>query len=132
MPTRVRITWRAKQAGYIRSPAGPSLVIIAKSSSREPRPGQGTEGGCIGTGKLESKPVFWIRPPMLPSLRTNLDFMPSPVRDKPGLMIRDPFQYSDAALIIPPALVACLECFDGQHSELDLREFLVRLTGDLK
>src|SRR3989442_1242177 len=69
---------------------------------------------------------------MLPSLRTNLDFMPSPVRDKPGLMIRDPFQYSDAALIIPPALVACLECFDGQHSQLDLREFLVRLTGDLK
>ena len=69
---------------------------------------------------------------MLPSLRTNLDFMPSPVADRPGLTIRDPFQYSDTTLIIPPALVACLEFFDGQHGELDLREFLVRLTGNLE
>jgi AmmeMemoRadiSam system protein B len=69
---------------------------------------------------------------MLPRLRTNLDFMPSPVPEKPGLLIRDPFRYSDATLIIPPALVACLEFFDGRSGELDLREFLVRLTGDLK
>jgi hypothetical protein len=68
---------------------------------------------------------------MLPRLRTNLDFMPSPVPEKPGLLIRDPFRYSDATLIIPPALVACLEFFDGRSGELDLREFLVRLTGDL-
>ena len=69
---------------------------------------------------------------MLPRLRINLDFMPSPVPDKPGLLIRDPFQYSDATLIIPPALVAGLEFFDGRHGEPDLREFLVRLTGDLQ
>lgn len=68
---------------------------------------------------------------MLPRLRTNLDFFPSPVPDKPGLLIRDPFQYSDVTLIIPPALVGCLECFDGEQSELDLREYLVRLTGEL-
>jgi AmmeMemoRadiSam system protein B len=69
---------------------------------------------------------------MLPRLRANLDFMPSPVPEKPGLVIRDPFHYSDATLIVPPALVACLEFLDGQHRELDLREFLVRLTGDLQ
>lgn len=69
---------------------------------------------------------------MLPRLRTNLDFLPSPFPDKPGLVIRDPFQYSDATLIIPPLLVACLEWFDGAHTELDLREQLVRLTGDLQ
>jgi AmmeMemoRadiSam system protein B len=69
---------------------------------------------------------------MLPPLRSNLDFFPSPVEDRPGLVIRDPFQYSDATLIVPPALVACLECFDGQHSELDLRALLVRFTGDLQ
>src|SRR5579872_6851210 len=69
---------------------------------------------------------------MLSRLRQNLDFMPSPVKDKPGLVIRDPFHYSDATLIVPPGLVACLEFFDGQHSDLDLREFLVRLTGDLQ
>jgi AmmeMemoRadiSam system protein B len=51
--------------------------------------------------------------------------------DKPGLVIRDPFQYSDATLIIPPGLVSCLEFFDGAHSSLDLREYLVRATGDL-
>jgi AmmeMemoRadiSam system protein B len=67
---------------------------------------------------------------MLPRLR-NLDFLPSPVPDRPGLVIRDPFQYSDATLIIPPGLVSCLEFFDGQHSSLDLREYLVRATGEL-
>ena len=67
---------------------------------------------------------------MLPRLR-NLDFLPSPVPDRPGLVIRDPFQYSDATLIIPPPLVKCLEFFDGEHSSLDLREYLVRATGDL-
>jgi AmmeMemoRadiSam system protein B len=69
---------------------------------------------------------------MLPPLRFNLDCFPSPVEDRPGLVIRDPFHYSDATLIVPPALVACLECFDGQHSELDLRALLVRITGDLQ
>src|SRR5579864_3071777 len=69
---------------------------------------------------------------MLSQLRTDLDFFPSPMEDRPGLVVRDPFQYSDATLIIPPALVACLEFFDGQRSELDLRAFLVRMTGDLQ
>lgn len=68
----------------------------------------------------------------LPRLRSNLDFMPSPLRDRPGLMVRDPFRYSDATLIIPPPLVQCLELFDGQRTELDLRAALVALTGDLR
>ena len=61
----------------------------------------------------------------------NLDFLPSPVEDQPGLVIRDPFQFSDATLIVPPPLIECLEYFDGQHNDLDLRAHLVRLTGDL-
>ena len=68
---------------------------------------------------------------LLPRLRTNLDFLPSPMEDKPGLVIRDPFQFSDAMLIIPPALIECLEFFDGTHSRLDLRAHLVRATGDV-
>ena len=68
---------------------------------------------------------------MVPRLRMNLDFFPSPMEDRPGLVMRDPFHYSDATLIIPPVLVACLELFDGQHTENDLREALVRATGDL-
>ena len=69
---------------------------------------------------------------MLPRLRMTLDFMPSPFEDKPGLVIRDPFHFSDATLIVPPALVECLEYFDGQHSGLDLRAHLVRITGDVQ
>ena len=68
----------------------------------------------------------------LPRLRATLDFMPSPQRDRPGLMIRDPFQFSDSVLIVPPQLVECLTFFDGEQSPLDLRAHLVRITGDLQ
>lgn len=68
----------------------------------------------------------------LPRLRTNLEFMPSPVPDRPGLLIRDSFQYSDATLIIPPLLVECLQYLDGEGTDLDLRQVLVGLTGDLR
>jgi MEMO1 family protein len=67
----------------------------------------------------------------MPRLRTNLDFMPSPAPDRPGLLIRDAYRYSDVTLIIPPALMECLRCFDGETTELDLRAELVRITGDL-
>jgi AmmeMemoRadiSam system protein B len=69
---------------------------------------------------------------MLPRLRGDLDFMPSPVPDRPGLLIRDPYQYSDTTLILPPVMAACLEFFDGRCSELDLRQALVEATGDLR
>jgi AmmeMemoRadiSam system protein B len=68
----------------------------------------------------------------LPRLRTDLDFMPSPVEEQPGLLIRDSLQYSDAVLIIPPALVECLSCFDGQQTSLDLRQMLVNITGNFQ
>lgn len=61
-----------------------------------------------------------------------LDIIPSPASDRPGLLIRDPYRYSDAMLIVPPALVECLECFDGRQTDLDLRALLVRITGDLQ
>src|ERR1700685_3114095 len=69
---------------------------------------------------------------MLPRLRSSLDFMPSPYEDKPGLLIRDPFQYTGSTLIVPPALVECLAFFDGTKSALDLRAHLVRAMGDLQ
>ncbi len=65
----------------------------------------------------------------LPRLRIDLDFMPSPVEDRPGLLIRDPFQYSQAILIVPPPIVQLLELFNGVATDLDLREALVRATG---
>ncbi len=69
---------------------------------------------------------------LLPPLRFDLDAMPSPAEDRPGLLLRDSLHYSDAVLIIPPLLVKCLACFDGEHTSLDLRALLTRLTGELQ
>lgn len=66
---------------------------------------------------------------ILPRLRANLDFMPSPVIDRPGLLIRDSFRYSDATLIVPPFLVNGLEFFDGTRTELELQAELTLLAG---
>ena len=68
----------------------------------------------------------------LPRLRLSLDFMPSPDPENPGLLIRDPFRFSDSMLLIPTQLVACLACFDGEQTTLDLRASLVRITGEIQ
>jgi MEMO1 family protein len=65
----------------------------------------------------------------LPRIRLNLDFMPSPIADRPGLLIRDPFRYSDVTAIIPAPLVPCLRFFDGTKTFSDLRKMLQNLTG---
>jgi AmmeMemoRadiSam system protein B len=72
----------------------------------------------------DGRPAFAA---ILPRLRPDLDIMPSPVKEQPGLLLRDPFHYSDATLIVPPVLARCLGCFDGEQTELDLRATLARL-----
>lgn len=54
------------------------------------------------------------------------------MEDRPGLLIRDSFRYSDSVLIIPPHLVQCLDCFNGRQTALDLRALLVKTTGQLQ
>jgi len=56
-------------------------------------------------------------PNPLPSLRSDLDVMPSPLPEQPG--------------VIPPLLARCLVCFDGAQDESDLRATLARLTGQV-
>ena len=68
----------------------------------------------------------------LPRLRLGLDFMPSADPEHPGLLIRDHLRFSESMLLIPPPLVACLACFDGEQTELDLRRDLVRATGEIQ
>ena len=68
----------------------------------------------------------------LPRLRMELDFTPSADPEHPGLLIRDPFHFSDAMLLVPPPLVASLACFDGEQTELDLRASLVQATGEIQ
>jgi MEMO1 family protein len=62
----------------------------------------------------------------------SLDFVPSSDPEHPGLLIRDPFRFSDSVLLIPPQLVSCLACFDGEQTTLELRETLVRITGQIQ
>jgi len=71
-------------------------------------------------------------PDPLPRLRLGLDFIPSSDPEHPGLLIRDPLKFSDAMLLIPPQLVECLACFDGEQTSLDLRASLVRITGEIQ
>ncbi len=66
---------------------------------------------------------------VLAPLRRNLDAMPSPDPDQPGLLLRDIFGYSERVLVIPPQLVRALQFFDGSSTENDLREWLVRSTN---
>jgi MEMO1 family protein len=64
----------------------------------------------------------------LPRLRADLDIMPSPLPGRPGLLIRDPFRFSEVTLVVPPLLARCLGCFDGAHDEDDLRAGLAALA----
>jgi hypothetical protein len=68
---------------------------------------------------------------ILPRLRRTLDIMPSPVPESPGFLIRDPLQYSEDILIVPPLLARGLALFDGVQTEGDLRSFLSRLVGQV-
>src|SRR5258708_35327411 len=65
----------------------------------------------------------------IPRLRRGLDGLPSPWPDRPGILLRDAFLYSDTMLLISPIMAFALHYLDGEHSELDLQEMLTRTTG---
>ncbi len=68
---------------------------------------------------------------LLAPLRRELDIMPSPVPEQPGLLMRDPFQYTEAVIIVPPLPAQTLALFDGEHTETDLTAAFTRFTGDI-
>jgi hypothetical protein len=68
---------------------------------------------------------------VLPPLRAGLDVMPSPVPEQPGLLLRDPFRYTDTVLIIPPVWVLVLPLFDGEHTDLEALEAIYKRTGHM-
>ena len=69
-------------------------------------------------------------PTILPRLRADLDVMPSPSPEHPGLLLRDPYQYTDAVLVIPPGLIPALAFLDGEKTERNLLEFLAQHHGE--
>lgn len=68
---------------------------------------------------------------ILPRLRAGLDIFPSPIAERPGLLLRDPFRYTEEILIIPPLLARGLALFDGEQTELDLQAHFSRLAGEI-
>jgi AmmeMemoRadiSam system protein B len=68
----------------------------------------------------------------LAALRRTLEMVPSPLPDRPGLLVRDPFRYSEVVLIIPPAVVPCLAFFNGRYAEDQVRDALMGLTADAR
>ena len=68
---------------------------------------------------------------VLAPLRPELNIMPSPVPEQPGLLMRDPYRYSDAVIIVPLGLAQTLVLFDGEHTDADLKVLLTRATGDI-
>lgn len=57
--------------------------------------------------------------------------MPSPLPERPGLLIRDSLRFSEVTLILPPPLVPLLQYFDGEQEERELHYTLHQLTGEL-
>lgn len=68
----------------------------------------------------------------MPALRQDLDVMPSPVADRPGLLVRDPMGFATGTLIVPPPLIPLLAVFDGQSEVGEVKAALVREAGDLR
>lgn len=52
-------------------------------------------------------------PAKLPRLRKDLDVMASPVAEQPGLLMRDPYRYSEETLVVPMAVLPLLRLLDG-------------------
>src|SRR5579863_6878364 len=69
---------------------------------------------------------------ILARLRNNLEIMLSPLSDRPGLLIRDRFRYSDVTLIIPPRLIGGLQFFDGTRTDIELQAELARSSESLE
>lgn len=65
----------------------------------------------------------------LPRLRLGIDFIPSPIAESPGLILRDPFRYSEAVLLIPAGWVPALGLLDGKNTARDIQATLTRIHG---
>ncbi len=67
--------------------------------------------------------------PFLPRLRSSLDVFPSPDPEQPGLLLRDPLNYTEDILIIPPIYIRALQMLDGKHTESEVQTQLTQVMG---
>ena len=68
-------------------------------------------------------------PATLPRLRQDLDVMASPVAEQPGLLMRDPYRYSDETLVVPMSVLPLLRLLDGACTAEQLVKATERVVG---
>jgi AmmeMemoRadiSam system protein B len=65
----------------------------------------------------------------VPPLRRGIDIMASPMAESPGLILRDPFRYTQAVLLVPSGWIPALALLDGKSTEVELQATLTRASG---
>ncbi|MBN2224349.1 MAG: AmmeMemoRadiSam system protein B [Deltaproteobacteria bacterium] len=63
-----------------------------------------------------------------PKLR-NVEFVPTSVGGRQGLVLRDPFCYTDKILFVPREVVGIIQFFDGTKTYREIREEIFRRSG---
>jgi AmmeMemoRadiSam system protein B len=66
---------------------------------------------------------------VVPRLRADIEILPSPVEERPGVILRDSFRYTDAILLIPSPWVRALLLLDGTNTLRDIQTSLTRSQG---
>lgn len=65
----------------------------------------------------------------VPRLRADIEILPSPDKESPGVILRDSFRYTDAILLIPLPWVRALLLLDGTNTLRDIQTSLTRSQG---
>ncbi len=63
-----------------------------------------------------------------PKLR-NVEFVPTSVGGRQGLVLRDPFLYTDKILFVPREVVGIIQFFDGTKTYREIKEEILRRSG---
>jgi hypothetical protein len=82
------------------------------------------------SGPSNPKGIFILPDSDYPKLR-NVEFVPTSVGGKEGLVLRDPFLYSDRIIFVPREVVGVIQFFDGTKTYRDIQEEIFRLSGSL-
>jgi hypothetical protein len=66
----------------------------------------------------------------LPRLRTDIQLLPTEVRGRQALAVKDMLGLRDEAVALVPQIAVLLPLFDGDHTLLDLQEAMMRSRGN--
>jgi AmmeMemoRadiSam system protein B len=82
----------------------------------------------LASGRCAQKGIAVLSDSDYPKLR-NVEFVPTSVGGKQGLVLRDPFRYTDKILFVPREVVGIIQFFDGTRTYREIREEIFRRSG---